>query len=343
MLNPRSAASVARVAAAVVLASWTAGVTAGQAPAEDTKTWTAPRTPWGDPDLQGVWSNWDKTPFQAPDPHPDTESAKAIAAARAERYGPEGKADGIAGGMASVNFGPVSPRRPGAVVVDPPNGRVPINPKKIEIKSVRQMGDSWEYHDPWERCITGGMPGRLLGGGTGGYNKAYELFQSPGYVVIFTEIMHEARVIPVDGRPHVGSSIRQWSGDSRGHWDGPTLVVETTNFNDKGLAPGGSDTVLIPKSEALTVVERFTRTDAKTLTYEVTVTDPNVFTQPWTARQPHNFDPAYVLYEYACHEGNTRYMEGSLRKGRVRDAEEAAQRAKKAATETAKRKKDSTR
>jgi hypothetical protein len=168
------------------------------------------------------------------------------------------------------------------------------------------------------------MPGRMLEGGLGGYNRGYEIFQSPGYVVIFQEMIHATRIIPVDGRPHVGATIRQWHGDSRGHWEGNTLVVETTNFNNKGLGTGGR-----PQTEALTIVERITRTDAKTLDYQATFTDPNVYTKPWTARQPHNLDPDYVIYEYACHEGNTRYMTGVLTQGRLRDAEEAEAAKKK--------------
>ena len=279
-----------------------------------------PRTPWGDPDLQGVWTNWDETPFQAPDP------------ANRERVRPPvdprvGREDGIAGGMASVYFGPVSPRRPGAVVVDPPDGRVPVIPARRRVDNLRAMGDHWTNHGAWQRCITAGVPGRLLAGGTGGYSRAYRILQSPGFVVIFPERVHDARIVPLDGRPHVGSSIRMWNGDSRGRWEEQTLVVETTNFNDTGDGIAGA-----PQSEALRVVERFTRIDAKTLNYEVTITDPNAYTRPWTARQPHNLDPTFVIYEVACHEGNTRFMEGALEMGRLRDAEAAEAAAKKNAT-----------
>jgi hypothetical protein len=316
---------------AIIAAACLASPIAGQAPTAGSKTpaadgapWTAPRTPWGDPDLEGVWSNWDQTPMQAPDPNPDPDELELQKALRAERYGPDGRGDGIAGGMADIHFGPISPRRPGAIVVDPPNGRVPVKPQKIQLGRVRRLQDSWENQDPWERCISSGMPGRMLEGGLGGYNRGYEVFQSPGYVVIFQEMIHATRIIPLDGRPHVGSTIRQWHGDSRGHFDGNTLVVETTNFNDKGLGNGGR-----PQTEALKMVERITRTDAKKLDYQVTFEDPNVYTRPWTARQPHNLDPDYVIYEYACHEGNTRYMEGVLTQGRLLDAEEAAAAKKK--------------
>jgi hypothetical protein len=327
MRNARGLAAIGAVG--VVAAMWlapvlTAGQAAGQAAAGAAKkSGPTPRTPWGDPDLQGTWSNWDETPFQGPDTNPDPEMAKAAAALRAERYGPDGRADGIAGGMADIHFGPVSPRRPGAVVVDPPNGRVPVIPVKIQLGRVRRLQDSWENQDPWERCISSGTPGRMLSGGTGGYNRGYQILQSPGYVVIFQEMIHSTRIIPVDGRPHVGSDIRLWHGDSRGHWEGDTLVIETTNFNNKGQVADGR-----PQTEALRIVERMTRVDPKILNYEATFEDPNVFTRPWTARQPHNLDPEYVIYEYACHEGNTRYMTGVLTQGRLRDIEEAKAAAK---------------
>jgi hypothetical protein len=180
------------------------------------------------------------------------------------------------------------------------------------------MGDHWKFHGAWQRCITAGVPGRLLGGGTGGYSRAYRLLQSQGFVVIFPERVHDARIVPLDGRPHVGAAIRLWNGDSRGRWDGQTLIVETTNFNDRGDGIAGA-----PQTEALRVVERFTRTGPSTLDYEVTISDPNAYTRAWTGRQPHNLDPAFVIHEVACHEGNRRFMEGALEMGRLRDTEEA--------------------
>ena len=121
-------------------------------------------------------------------------------------------------------------------------------------------------------------------------------------------MIHEARIIPMDGRPHVGKTIRLWNGDSRGRWEGQTLVVETTNYSDKGWVASSAATGRvkgIPQTEALHVVERFTRTNADTLHYEVTVTDPNIYTQPWKVSLPLNRDPGYQMFEYACHEGNT--------------------------------------
>jgi len=131
--------------------------------------------------------------------------------------------------------------------------------------------------------------------------------QRPGFVMIAQEMIHEARIIPLDGRPHVDKSVRMWTGDPRGRWEGNTLVVETTNFNDKGwIATNGASARIrgVPHSEALKLVERFTRTDADTISYEITVDDPNIFTRPWTVSMPLVRDDSYQIFEYACHEGN---------------------------------------
>jgi hypothetical protein len=189
-------------------------------------------------------------------------------------------------------------------VTDPPDGRVPLKP---EAEAARDRNltneDSYELMSPWDRCITRG-PGRMF---PAGYNNAYQILQTPGYVTIVHEMIHEARIIPVDGRPHLDAGIRSWTGDSRGRWDGNTLVVETTNFNDKGwIATNAASARIrgVPHSAALHLVERFTRTDADTIAYEVTIEDPNVYTRPWTVAIPLNRDPSYQMFEYACHEGN---------------------------------------
>ena len=284
---------------------------------------SSPKTAWGDPDLQGIWTTWDETPLQSPNPDPVAREAERKA--RAEFDGPDGLGTngGLGGGMSRIHFSPVSKRRQ-SLVVDPSNGRIPVVAAKVKAPTLREMGDTWENHSAWARCITHGVPGRLLQGGTGGYDKGYQILQTPGYVVFFLEEIHETRIIPVDGRKRLGQDIRLWNGSSRGHWEGPTLVVETTNFNGKGDGQGG-----VSQTEALRLVEHFTRVDHNTLKYEVTFDDPKVYSQPWTAMQPHNLDPKYVIHEYACHEGNTRYMEDSLQQGRLRDAEEAAKKSAK--------------
>src|SRR5262249_42963907 len=154
-----------------------------------------------------------------------------------------------------------------------------------------------------------------------GYNNAYEITQTAEYVAIHYEMIHEARIIPVDGRPHLPASVRLWNGDSRGHWEGKTLVVDTTNYSSKGwIATQAAAGRIkgIPQTESLHVVERFTLVDPNTIDYQATLDDPKMFTRAWTVSVPLHRDPAYQIYEYACHEGN-HAVEGVLRGARVRD------------------------
>jgi hypothetical protein len=151
----------------------------------------------------------------------------------------------------------------------------------------------------FEQCITRGMPGAMM---PGFYNHDYQIVQAPGYVVILIEMIHDARIIPLDGRPHLDPGIRQWLGDSRGHWEGNTLVVETTNFDNRAYERRPSNTVF-GISGNLRLIERFTRTGADTIDYRFTVTDPATFTKPWTATIPMATLQA-PIFEYACHEGN---------------------------------------
>jgi hypothetical protein len=183
---------------------------------------------------------------------------------------------------------------------------------------VAHITDGPEYMSVWDRCITRGVPGGMF---PAGYNNAYQIFQSPGNVVILYEMIHAARVIPLDGRPRLGENIKQWDGDSRGRWEGDTLVVDTTNYNNKGWIATSAATGRIkgiPQSEALHVVERFRRTSPDSISYEVTITDPNEYTKPWKAAMPLTRDPNYQLLEYACQEGN-HAVENILRGGRAKD------------------------
>ena len=192
------------------------------------------------------------------------------------------------------------------MVVEPENGRVPVRPEAEAKKdyALTHLTDSWEYHTPWERCITRGVPAGIF---PGGYGAGYQIIQGPGVVVIVYEMIHEARIIPLDGRPHIHPSIRQWNGDSRGRWEGNTLVVDITNYNNKSsiatnIASQGMRG--IGQSERLHVVERFTIVDANTINYEATIDDPDTYTSPWKVAMPLNRDPTYRIFEYACHEGN---------------------------------------
>ena len=193
-----------------------------------------------------------------------------------------------------------------SMVVDPPDGRLPILPAASAMRDERleRLTDSWLFHTPWERCITRGVPGAMFPT----YNAGHLILQVPGYVVILSEMIHAVRIIPLgDRQPRLPEGIRQWEGSSRGRWEGVTLVVETDNYNNKGTVGTNLTTLRlrgIPQSEALHVVERFTRVDRDTIRYDVTVDDPNAFAHPWTASMPLNRSPGYDLFEYACHEGN---------------------------------------
>ncbi len=274
----------------------------------------AKRTPDGQPDLQGIWTNATITPFERPRALADKPFLTEQEAAALERQSAErrAKADdaptpGDVGSYNDVWFDSgtrvVGTRRT-SLVIDPPDGRVPLTPEAEAARDCNLTNeDSYELMSPWDRCITRG-PGRMF---PAGYNNAYQILQTPGYVVILHEMIHEARIIPVDGRPHLPSSIRSWTGDPRGHWEGHTLVVETTNYNGKGwIATNAASARVrgVPHSEALKLTERFTRVDANTITYQVTIDDPGVYTRPWTVAIPLNRDDSYQMFEYACHEGN---------------------------------------
>ena len=206
------------------------------------------------------------------------------------------------------------------MIVDPPSGRAPLRASAIARRNQNlvNLTDGWLTHTPWERCITRGIPGGMF---PGGYGAGYQILQAPGYVVIFYEMIHEARIIPINDRAPLSEKIRLWNGDARGRWEGDTLVVETANYNDQGtigtnIASRGLRG--IQQSEALKIVERFTRVDRDTVNYDVTIDDRGPFTAPWTVAMPLNRDSSYQIFEYACHEGNYG-LENSLRSGRADD------------------------
>ena len=210
------------------------------------------------------------------------------------------------------------------MVVDPPDGRVPVL-KWAEDKrdyDLAHIPDAPEHETPWVRCITRGHPAGMF---TAGYNNAYQIIQIPGYVVIAFEMIHETRIIPIDGRPRLNERIKQWNGEPRGHWEGNTLVVDSSNYNSKGSIATSAATGRIrgiPQTDAMHVVERFTRVDADTIDYSVTITDPKVYAKPWTVRFPLNRDDSYQMFEYSCHEGNYA-LPNALSYGRKRDREAA--------------------
>jgi hypothetical protein len=279
---------------------------------QTSKPWTPPRTGDGHPDLQGVWTTATLTPLERPAELAGKEFFTEKEAAEYEkrlldqgnrdRRGGSREAD-VAGaynefwfekGSKIVETGRTS------LIIDPPDGRIPaLTPEAQKRQAARaeyrrlHPADGPEDLSLNNRCIlwpTAGPP--ML---PGGYNNNYQIVQAPGYVVILVEMIHDARVIPLDGRPHLPSGVRQLMGDSRGHWEGDTLVVDTTNFTDKTAFRGSGPN--------LHVVERFTRTSPTTITYEFTVNDPSSFTKPWTGQIPMKKTPD-AIFEYACHEGN---------------------------------------
>jgi hypothetical protein len=206
--------------------------------------------------------------------------------------------------------------RQASLIVDPENGRLPALTAEAEKRrreanggrgypgEWRGIADSYEDMNIYYRCITRGLLGSII---PVVYGNGNEIVQGPGYVLIRQEMIHESRVIPLDGSPHPSPSIRMYMGDSRGHWEGNTLVVETTNFTDKvAIGSNGAGYPGDPghHSEGLRVVERFTRTAADTLQYEATIDDPKTWVRPWTIAMPLVREPGYQLFEYACHEGN---------------------------------------
>jgi hypothetical protein len=305
-------------------------------------TYTPPKTPWGDPDLQGIWPGNMGVPMQRPvalgerTTLTDEEFAKKQEQAKKQA---QADAESTAASDTKVGIGPPSywnergkPTRQASLIVDPPNGRLPpLTPEAEKYRKEARGGkgmpgewrgaaDSWEDLNIYYRCISRGLMGSVI---PVVYNNGNQILQVPGYVVFRNEMIHESRVIPLDGRPHVGPEIRMYMGDSRGHWEGNTLVVDTTNFTDKDAI--GSNGAGYPgdpgyHSDQLKIVERFTRTGPKSLEYRATIIDPKTWTKPWTILIQMERDDSYQLLEYACHEGN--YAMGDILSG-AREAEAA--------------------
>jgi hypothetical protein len=287
-------------------------------------TWTAPRTPWGDPDLQGKWPGTAMmgVPIERPQQLGGraqlTDEEFAARQAQSREQSADAPAVAARGGGRGAGTGPPGhwgergqPQRQTSLVVDPPDGRIPPMTPEGQRRTAA-VPKTWYYdndgggpfHQPadlsvYDRCITRGVVGSML---PVGYNAGNEIVQAPGYVALRNEMIHETRIIPLDGRPHVPPSIRGYMGDSRGRWEGDTLVVETTNLTDRtGVGANGR---AIFHSDALRLTERFRRIDEATIEYSVTIDDPVMWTRPWTMRFPLTRDPGYGMFEYACHEGN---------------------------------------
>lgn len=300
--------------------------------------WIHPRTPWGDPDLQGMWPvvHLISVPLERPEQFGDRlyfneqelAEQRDRVEARNTRYAQEDSSDRI--GMGHwAEMTDLPPQT--SLIVDPPNGRLPELTELGKELSAK-MGSSWGREvfdsvadfDVWDRCITRGMPPSMF---PFQYNNGIQVVQTPGYVVINLEMIHEARIIPLGDVPPLDGNIKQWLGSSRGHWEGNTLVIETTNYN--GLASmtnfGTPGTPITPRatSTELRTVERLERIDDDTINYSVTVTDPVTQTQPWTAAFPWQRDDSYQFFEYACNEDNYAIRD-FITTSRFRRAQEAA-------------------
>ncbi|MBV9396628.1 MAG: hypothetical protein JO062_01525 [Bryobacterales bacterium] len=272
----------------------------------------APKTPDGKPDLQGIWTNVTITPLERPRDLADKAYfTEQEARAYEKQFLQQNNADRREGG-AQADLGrayndfwydrgtKVVASRRTSLITDPPDGKIPpLTPEAQKRQADRAAAarghqfDGPENRALSERCLvwpTAGPP--ML---PSFYNNNYQIVQAPGYVMVLVEMVHDVRIIPTDGRPHLPSNVREWFGDSRGHWEGDTLVVETTNFTDKSPFHGSD--------ENMKLIEKFTRTGPDTILYEFTVNDPTVFTKPWTGQVPMNRMQGPII-EYACHEGN---------------------------------------
>ena len=291
----------------------------------------APKTAWGDPDLQGVWNNNTVVPLQRPDQVGDREtlSDEEVAARRqassdalfSEREGDTGFYNEF-----WFEYGQDTNRT--SLIIEPADGKLPtLTPaaerQAKELMAVRmrstQAPDHYLEMSAYDRCITRGMPGAMM---PGFYNHNYHILQTPDYVVLVVEMIHDARIIPLDGRDRIPSGIQQWLGNSRGRWEGDTLVVETTNFTDKVTERGLFIPTVFASGAGQTLIERFTRVGEDIIDYRFTVENPTTFASDWTAAIPLNrFDG--TLFEYACHEGNYA-MPNMLAGARASEAEAAA-------------------
>ena len=306
MTRPRAFAGVVM---AVIAVAWVAPLPGAQAP-----TYSMPRTPWGDPDIQGNYTNlWEVgTPFERPDEFanrrqediPRDELVK-IRLAIQQRTRDQQLAGEI-GGTRWIWLDSHDHAKGSMAwfVVDPPDGKIPPLTKEAQTRqaaraaarkaSGRGPADSYTDRSLYDRCISRGLPGSMM---PAIYGNSYRITQAPGLVAITYEMIHETRIIPLDGAPHLPPSIRSYMGDARGRWDGNTLVVETTNVRDETAYRGAN-------AAALTLVERFTRTAPDKVRWAVTVDDPSTWTRAWTFAMPLTLDDSEQLFEYACHEGN---------------------------------------
>ncbi len=295
------------------------------------KGWVAPRTPWGDPDIQGNLTNIYEvgTPMERPaqfegrrlEDISGEELAKVRRAQQARSVDQRLNAPGVQGGTPEIWLDAYQHEKGSAAwfVVDPPDGKIPPLTATAQARPRGRAGGidrgpsgSIEEKSLYDRCISRGMPESMM---PTLYGNSYQIVQAPEYVAIRYEMIHETRIIPLDGRPHFGKEVRLWMGDARGHWEGDTLVVETTNFRPD-MTPRGAN------PDTLKVIERFKRVAPDKIHWSVTFDDPQTWTRPWTYLVPLTIDDSQPIVEYACHEGNYA-MWNALRGDRTQEFEKA--------------------
>jgi hypothetical protein len=291
--------------------------------------WTHPRTAWGDPDLEGVWTSDNN--FSIPLERPAAVADKEFLDGKDYEEALKSRSrliDAVADG-GDVGAGPshwyenlAAKSRRSSLINDPRDGRLPALTAEARARAAAEQAarkgrgpaDSWTDRSLWDRCITVGLPAVMF---PTGYNNNVQILQAPGLVTITHEMMHDTRVIPLDARPHLSPKIRQYMGDSRAHWEGTTLVVDVTNFHPNDTTTIHPFAATRLAREGAHLVERYTRTGPDAMRYAVTVDDPHTFERPWTAVI--DLAPQKEMYEYACHEGN-RGLENILRAARLDDA-----------------------
>ena len=305
---------------AVVVVLAVSGPARGQNENGTGAAWSPPRLADGQPDIQGMWNSVDAvlTPLELPDElggrtdlSPEELQARTDARKRSRIENSEWHGFDSSRGVGAYGThwfdwywrDPVAGDAP-ALVVDPPSGRIPDwTPAAHEVLAHNRehLHDSYEYMESGDRCITRGVLGMMM---PTEYNNGKLILQPPGYVVLHSEMIHNARIIPIDRSPHLPASIRQWDGDPRGRWEGNTLVVESTNFKPVRSMRGALASIRSRQSEKQRIVERFTIVDANTLKYSISIEDHETYTAPWRVAFPLRRDHEYRQFEYACHEGN---------------------------------------
>ena len=300
--------------------------------------YVVPRTADGQPDLQGLWTNDTITPMERPASLEGREFLTPEEIARMEANVAQRRefADNNivveqGGSLGSYNQiwldsgDTVLSTGQTSLIVDPSNGRAPIREAAAAVRDYyfAHIEDDYVYHTVWDRCLTRGVPGSML---PAGYNNAYRFIQTPDTFTIVHEMIHDVRVIHLNKEEHIDDKVKLYMGDSVARWEGATLVVETTNYNARGMiasSSAGGRLKGVPITENLHVVERFTRVNEGTIIWSATITDPEIYTQPFTISMPLTRDNEYVMYEYACHEGNYA-VPNTLSAGRAKDRQQAS-------------------